>query len=129
MRKTITEVHMDISHGVDLERISRFDALIHKPSFMNGVYTDNERAFILSSARPVRTAASSFAAKEAIAKALGRGLYGLLPREIEVLRDEKGRPEASLLGRAAEQYGDRSISLSISYKDDYTVASCVLWRA
>ncbi len=120
---------MDILHGIDLERVSRFEPLLEKSSFMEGVYTERERALISSSPRPARTAASSFAAKEAVSKALGRGLYGMLPREIEILRDDAGQPTVAFLGVAAARYGGCTVSLSISYKDDYALASCVICRA
>lgn len=120
---------MELLHGVDLERISRFEALAGKPCFLRGVYTPAEQAYIRESARPARKAAGLFSAKEAVSKAFGRGLYGMLPREIEILHDARGRPQVRLHGQAAADYGAYTLSLSISYKDDYVLTSCIAYLA
>ena len=116
---------MEIFNGIDMERVSRFEGLCGKDSFLRGVYTQDELADIKSSRKPERTAASLFSAKEAVSKALGRGLYGMLPREIEIYHELSGRPCVRLLGVAGERYDKYAFSLSITYKDDYVIASCV----
>lgn len=119
---------MEILNGIDIERISRFEKLIGKSAFMTGVYTQEEQSLIAASDSPVKRAAAAFSAKEAVSKAFGRGLYGMRPQDIEVLRDDCGRPQVRLLGKAKEDYGKYSITLSISYKDDYVVTSCIAYR-
>ncbi|MEA4920247.1 MAG: holo-ACP synthase [Clostridiaceae bacterium] len=119
---------MEILNGIDIERISRFESLILKDSFMAGVYTRAEIKSILESPIPQRRAASMFSAKEAVSKALGRGLYGIKPRDIEICHDENGRPVVKLYNDALSLYGGYSVSLSISYKDDYTVTSCLAYK-
>ncbi len=46
--------------------------------------------------------AGSFAAKEAVSKALGTGIGEIGWREIEILRDHNGKPYVELHGRAFE---------------------------
>lgn len=121
-------VKIVIQNGVDIERISRFEELINKDSFKKGVYTEGELGEISSSVDPKKRAAMFFSAKEAVAKAFGRGLYGMLPKEIEIYHEETGRPKVRLLGSAAARYGGWSISLSASYKDDYVVTSCIAYH-
>lgn len=118
----------EILHGIDMERISRFESLIAKPHFMERVFTANERRLISESTEPCKRAASCFAAKEAVSKAFGRGLYGMLPGEIELSRNEVGAPFIRLYGNALDRYGSYSISVSLTYKDDYTVVSCIAFR-
>ena len=120
---------MELLHGVDLEQISRFEKLIIKETFMTRIYTDRERAYIEKSPHPARTAAGMWASKEAVAKAFGRGLFGMLPREIEVLHLPSGQPQAVLRGKAAEDYGNYSLSLSITHSGDTVLASCIAWQA
>lgn len=119
---------MEIKNGIDIESVSRFEGLILKASFTQGVYTEKEVDYILSSNNHAKSAASCFSAKEAAAKALGRGLYGLKPNEIEIYHEVSGAPCVRLLGSALSQYGDYAFTLSISYKDDYVVTSCIAYK-
>lgn len=120
---------MQLRTGVDIELIARFGRLLGKPSFMRGVYTAREQAYIESRPNRAQTAAGLFCAKEAAAKALGRGLFGLLPRELEVAHDQAGVPCLCLHGAAQERYGKLHFSLSISHSGDYAVAFCVVTEA
>lgn len=116
-----------IQNGIDIERVSRFEELLNKDSFKKGVYTDGELEEIYSKSDPHKRAAMFFSAKEAVSKAFGRGLYGMLPKEIEIYHEESGRPSVRFLGAAAERYAGWTISLSASYKDDYVVTSCIVF--
>ena len=73
--------------------------------------------------------ATRFAAKEAVVKALGTGFSnGIWVRDIEVVRDKKGKPSVVLSGRAkevAEEQGVREIQISLSYTHTEAVA-CAL---
>ena len=60
-----------------------------------------------------------------MAKALGRGLFGLLPKELGVEWDERGSPYPVLTGSAAEQYGQVQLAVSISHSGDTAFATCV----
>ena len=86
--------------GTDLIEVSRIKKAAERPAFFERVYTEKERELI--AARPAR-AAGNFAAKEAVAKALGCGFAGIAPAEIEVLRQESGLPYVVLHGRAEEK--------------------------
>lgn len=116
---------MNIRTGVDIEQVARFERLLQKPSFMRGVYTEGERAYIEQKPHPAQTAAGLFCAKEAAAKALGRGLFGLRPNQIEVVWDENGAPALRLYGAAAESYDGWQLALSIAHSGGMAVAFCV----
>ena len=71
--------------------------------------------------------AKRFAAKEAVAKALGTGFRdGIYLSDIEIISDELGKPFAELKGNAlkrAKQYGIKKVHLSLS--DDYPFVSAM----
>ncbi len=111
--------------GTDLVEIARVQKAIGRSAFLEKVYTEKERELI--AARPVR-AAGNFAAKEAVAKALGCGFSGIAPIEIEVLRQESGMPYVVLHGRAkkkAEEQGIVKIQISLTDTAEYAQAYVV----
>lgn len=120
----------DLRIGTDMEENSRFERLLQKESFCKGVYTPGERAYLAAKGprRGPAAAAGLFCAKEAIAKALGVGLFGLRPEEIEIGHDPSGAPEAWLLGAARRQFPGARIRLSISHTKQYTTATALVWR-
>ena len=73
-------------------------------------------------------AAGLFCAKEAAAKALGLGLFGLRPNEIEIDHDEKGAPILRLLGAAKARFPQAEFSLSISHSREYVIAAALAWN-
>lgn len=90
------EVGIDAVEPARLARtIARWDE-----RFLSRVFTPAERA--LCQGR-VTSLAARFAAKEAVAKALGTGVGLVAWRDIEVLANERGRPVLFLHGAAAER--------------------------
>ncbi len=111
--------------GTDLVEIARVQKAIGRSAFLEKVYTEKERELIAK--RPAR-AAGNFAAKEAVAKALGCGFAGIAPREIEVLRAPSGQPYVVLYGRAeekAKQQGVCRIRISITDTAEYAQSHAV----
>ncbi len=111
--------------GTDIEKIERFSRLLENESFMNGVFTDRERRYIDASHQREQTAAGIYCAKEAAAKAFGRGFFGIVPKELEVLHDGAGAPYLTLSGDAEKLYGSCRFSLSISHDSDTAIAVVV----
>lgn len=74
--------------------------------------------------------AGRWAAKEAVAKALGFGLGEKCSfTEIQILRDEHGKPCVELAGKTAdtaEAQEIRKIHVSISHERNYAVATAIL---
>ncbi|MBR6537536.1 MAG: NAD(P)H-hydrate dehydratase [Lachnospiraceae bacterium] len=108
--------------GTDLVEIARVQKAIGRSSFLEKVYTEQERELI--AVRSVR-AATHFAAKEAVAKAFGCGFAGVAPREIEILRQPSGMPYVVLHGRAkekAEALGIVRIQLSLTDTKEFAQA-------
>jgi len=87
---------MIVGIGVDVVDVARFGAALERtPALRDRLFTPAERDL------PAPSLAARFAAKEAVAKALGAP-PGLAHREAEGRRDPDGRPHLHLSGRAAE---------------------------
>jgi len=118
--------------GVDLTRIERFRSLLaeEKVGVVQRIFTPGERAYALTKRDPAPHLAARFAAKEAFLKALGLGLrQGISWHQMEVVRDELGKPSLQLTGRAAELFGERGLTrllLSYSHDGDYAFATVIL---
>ncbi len=117
--------------GVDMLEIARMErAIKRRPSFLKRVFTDEERAYCDSCARPAEHYAARFAAREAVLKALGTGFSeGIGFKDVSVTNDEWGKPIAVLSGRAAEvaaERGVQEVALSLSHTRDVAVANAVL---
>ncbi len=115
--------------GVDIVEIERMAlALARTPRMKERIFSAEEIAYCESRSRPEVHFALRFAAKEAVLKALGTGFSGVRFKDVEVARDDRGRPVPVLHGRAvelAEEAGVREFHLSLSYTATTAVASAV----
>ena len=115
--------------GVDIVEIDRMrEALARRPRMKERLFSEEERAYCDKRNKPEVHYAMRFAAKEAVLKALGTGFAGMGFRDVEVVRDERGRPVPRLSGRAAEAAeaaGVVEMHLSLSYTHANAVASAV----
>lgn len=116
--------------GVDLLEISRMEQLISEdPKFLERVFTDEERAFCESSNRTIAQYACRYAARGAVAKALGLAPEeDLQDGEIAVSRDDRSKPVAVLAGHVAEVAQERGIievALSLSYTQELAIANAM----
>lgn len=114
--------------GVDQVEAERVIKACEKETFLRKFYTENEHDLI--QIRKTRCA-TNFAGKEAVAKALGTGFGKVLPKEVEILRNELGAPFVCLHGAAkayAKEHGITKIHLSLTdTKQDavaYAIAIC-----
>ena len=116
---------MIVGIGVDVAEISRLEqALARTPGLAERLFAESERD------RPVQSLAGFFAAKEAVAKALGAPA-GLLWTDVIVSNDEYGKPELTVTGTvaaAADRLGVASWHLSISHDGGLSVAMVVAER-
>ncbi|NJQ01905.1 holo-ACP synthase [Streptomyces sp. PLAI1-29] len=104
---------------------SELAGLLRRPWFLRHCYAPEElaRARGLSGARRLEYLAGRFAAKEAVLKALGRGLFqGVAPRDILVDRAPDGSPHVELRAEAAEIGREVSVRVSITHKGDVVAA-------
>ena len=101
--------------GADIVDIFRFEkhAKNLESKFCKRVFAPAELEYLKS--RKAASMAGLFAAKEAVAKALGTGFRGFSPNQIEVKHDELGAPYVVLHGKAKEIAKDAKILVSISH--------------
>jgi holo-[acyl-carrier protein] synthase len=108
-----------IGIGVDLVEVDRMrTTLARTPSLVERMFTAGERAYAESAADPTERFAARFAAKEAVMKALGVGLGAFDWHDVEVVRDDAGRPSLVVTGRAAAlaaEAGVREWKLTLSH--------------
>lgn len=123
---------MIVGSGIDLAEIGRIQQSIDRygSRFLNRIYTAGEQAYCLRRRKSAESFAARFAAKEAGAKALGTGISrGVNWLEIEVVREQGGRPKLQFHGRAAQiaaHLGVAHAALSITHTADLAMASVVL---
>ena len=114
---------MIIGLGTDLVEIARMEAALERtPRLRERLFTPAEATL------PTESLAARFAAKEAIAKALGAP-GGLSWQDAEVVVDEVGRPCFELRGTVAEaaaQLGVDRVHLTLSHDGGVAVAFVVL---
>jgi holo-[acyl-carrier protein] synthase len=110
-----------IGVGIDVVDVQRFaQTLARTPRLAERLFTDAEQVL------PLASLAARFAAKEALAKALGAPV-GLRWRDAEVHRGEDGRPHLTMTGTVAGRataLGVGSTHLSLSH--DAGIASAVV---
>lgn len=113
--------------GTDIIEISRIKKAAENTSFLKKIYTDTELQLFHNC--NYETLAGNFAAKEAVAKALGTGFKGCSPREIEILRMKSGKPYVVLYNNAREilnSLGGGNIFISISHSKENALAFAVI---
>ena len=113
---------MIVGIGTDLCVIERFEVMLRRrPGIAERILTPEERAL------PVQSQAARFAAKEALAKALGSP-GGMSWLDAEVVRSEAGEPSFVVTGTIAErlaELGVTRIHLSVSHDGGFATATVV----
>ncbi len=124
---------MIIGLGVDIVEVARMlRALERHPRMKERCFSAEERAYCDGRNKPEVHYAMRFAAKEAVLKSLGTGFSGMRFTDVEVTRDERGRPVPRLSGPAADaalEAGVAEVMLSLSYTRETAVASAVAMTA
>jgi holo-[acyl-carrier protein] synthase len=116
-----------IGVGTDLVEIDRFRLAMSRRGdrFTERLFSDDERRYADRHRDPAPRFAARFAAKEAVMKALGVGLWKFAFRDVEVVRAASGAPSLALQGKAAELATVRGVGswqLSLSHTDATAIA-------
>ena len=113
--------------GIDVVLVERFArALDRTPLLGDRLFTEGERLTVSGSPRSAESLAARFAAKEAVAKALGAPT-GLRWHDCEIVADPDGRPWLTVSGTVAAAAAERGVSrwhLSLSH--DGGIASAMV---
>lgn len=117
--------------GVDAVDIARMrEAVERSPGLVGRLFTLAEQTACTDPRGSLRHdgLAARFAAKEAVAKALGTGVRGFGFRDVEVLGDDLGKPHVVLhagAGAVATGLGIARVHVSLSTSRDLAVANAV----
>lgn len=118
---------MILGTGLDLIEVRRIGKMLEKEHSRRRIFTEGENEHI--ERKGVQSAAGIWAAKEAVAKALGTGFSGFGPWDIEIFWNEAGFPLCRLSGGALERYraiGGGRIHLSITHESEIAAAMAIL---
>ena len=115
--------------GIDIVEIERVEkALQRNKKFLDKLFTKEEIDYFKSKGLKTETIAGNFSAKEAISKALGTGIRNFNFKDIEILRDKKGKPIVKTynnLRKICIDYNVLEIKVSISHCKEYAVANAI----
>jgi holo-[acyl-carrier protein] synthase len=118
---------MVVGVGIDVVLVERFaKALVRTPLLADRLFTEAERLTSSGNPRTPESLAARFAAKEAVAKALGAPA-GLIWHDCEIVTDPDGRPWLTVSGTVATAATDRGVArwhLSLSH--DGGIASAMV---
>ncbi|MFD2130488.1 holo-ACP synthase [Pseudogracilibacillus auburnensis] len=113
--------------GIDIIELSRIKkAITRNNRFIDRILTENEKGVYETykkEQRKLEYVAGRFAAKEAFAKATGKGIGKLSFQHIEILTKENGAPMMNVQG-----YEGEKIYLSITHSKQYAVAQVVITK-
>lgn len=120
---------MIIGIGTDIVEIRRIETIMKRTSsFIEKSFTHNEIEYFKSKGLKGNIVAGNFAAKEAISKAIGTGFRGFGLKDIEVLRDELGKPIVNLSEKVHKLVNIKEFNMhiSISHSKENAIAYAVM---
>ena len=122
---------MIVAVGIDVVLVERFrKALVRTPLLVDRLFTEGERTTSSGNPRSPESLAARFAAKEAVAKALGAPT-GLHWHDCEIVSDPDGRPWLTVGGTVAAVATERGVNrwhLSLSHDGGIASAMVVAER-
>ena len=118
---------LNLATGFDLIEFARIEEVVarHGKYYLERIFTSAELEYC---GKRAESLAGRWAAKEAVAKALGTGIGDVAWKEIEILGDEQKAPVLNLYGAAenkAKELGLINWSVSISHNQSNAVAFVV----
>ena len=118
--------------GTDIVEIKRIETMESLDKFAYKILSHNEKEFYdsLTNEKQIVYISKQFAAKEAIAKAIGTGIRNDTHfKNIEILRDKNGAPIFNALNKLDKIISDLGITkthVSLADERDYAIAIAVL---
>ena len=112
---------MILGIGNDIIEVERVEKACRNSHFMQRCFSETEIS--LFQGKP-QSLAGNFAAKEAVVKAFGTGCVQIAPCEVEILREESGKPYVRLQGKAGKYLKD-NMKIHVSISNLKTLASAV----
>ncbi|WP_297520110.1 holo-ACP synthase [uncultured Clostridium sp.] len=123
---------MIIGIGTDIIEINRVEKVINRTeNFLNRNFSVEEVKYFKSRNLKVETIAGAFSAKEAVSKAMGTGFRGFSLSDIEILRNDIGKPFVKVSSKVDSIIKEMGIinyifHLSISHSKENAIAYVIL---
>ena len=112
--------------GTDIVEIKRIETMTSLDKFASKILSHNEKEFYdsLTNQKQIVYISKQFAAKEAIAKAIGTGIRNDTHfKNIEILRDKNGAPIFNALNKLEKIIGDLGVTRThVSLADERAVS-------
>jgi holo-[acyl-carrier protein] synthase len=106
--------------GIDVVELKKARHHSKNRPFIENVFTEKEILYFKSKKDPLPHIATTFAAKEAVFKALGTGWDD--GKEVEITRNKKNKPNVTLKGKLKKLSKNKKIFVSLSYSSSFAVA-------
>ncbi|MBQ3665266.1 MAG: holo-ACP synthase [Lachnospiraceae bacterium] len=120
---------MIVGIGNDVVEIGRFESFSENERFIEKYFTQKEiESGNQRGKRKNAFLAANFSVKESVSKVFGTGITGFSLIEIEVLRDDNGKPYVNLYGKAkeiADGLNIKKMHVSITDTDDLVITMAV----
>lgn len=113
--------------GTDIVQLSRIENLLseYDDKLIARILTADEQLQFKTSNQPISFFAKRFAAKEAVAKALGTGIGPVAFKEINISNLDNGKPQVNFTGQTkvfVETLKVLDVMISLSDEKEYAVA-------
>ncbi|MFQ5823299.1 MAG: holo-ACP synthase [bacterium] len=120
---------MILGVGIDLVDVDRIDKMLKNwgQKFTSRIFTENEIEFCNQKINAAECYAARFAAKEALAKALGHGWCEHFKwTDVEVTKEMSGKPSFMINGKTGQLVINKRVNLSISHTTSQAVALVII---
>lgn len=114
--------------GIDCEEIARIEKLCNETEFLDRFFTEDEKKLFSKKQNSVQSVAANFCAKEAFSKAIGTGFRGFSFKDIEILRDDLGKPYINLYNSLKKYSDENYIHISLTHTKSIASAYVVMER-
>lgn len=119
---------MILGIGTDIIEVVRIEEALnkHPEKFLSRIFTEREQDYCNQFSNRNLCFAARWAAKEAIAKALGTGIGTLIQwLDIEILKEPNGKPVVSFSDKGRDLVAGTQVHVSISHCQAYATAMAI----
>lgn len=121
---------MMIEVGLDTVEISRVQKAMKHKNFVKFIFGKDEYDFFYKKGFPVQSIAANFCCKEAFAKSISTGFRSFGLRNVQILRDNLGKPFFIFSGNALKivEENKYKFSVSITHTKNYATAVVICFK-
>lgn len=116
--------------GTDILEVHRIEKSLKIPRFLSFAFGEEEVEMLKTKKFCPRSVAANFCAKEAFFKAIGTGVRGFGLKNVQILRDELGKPYLKFSGKVLQevQKNEYKFSVSLSHSENCAIATVLLYQ-